>query len=180
MAVLASPLTHTGPSTTGGPFADSLIDFPSRFQLPCERTLKGRTMKRTNYLCVLLLGVMLMPDVVMAQACPAITNLGSANLARVSGMGPTSFFGSVTSCSTQKEGGGYAPTNCNSGVVIGVFHFQAAYWSNTTARLSAASMSPSAGCRFYCGPGGSPAARNSCIVKAADGLPVELMGFGVE
>lgn len=129
-------------------------------------------MKRLSSLCVLSLAVMLIPDVVMAQACPG--NAGAAfDFALVQNVPNTATTFIGTGCDTAKVGGSHAPTTC--WVENASFHRFRATWANTAARTNA--VSP-AGCSFMCGIGTMKS--NTCFVRATDGLPVELMEFSVE
>lgn len=63
----------------------------------------------------------------------------------------------------------YAPTGCTR-LVNASSARVTARWPSTTARTMAGTM---AGCVFMCGS-------TTCRVQGSDGLPVELLGFGVE
>ena len=152
------------------------LDKSPRIRLPSKCQLSENTMKRTNTLCALLLAVMLIPDVVMAQACPG-SNLAIGNLASAkrSPATATAFIG--PGCSVDHVGGPNAPLFCYENI-LSMHHEFRALWSSTMGRTTAPS---SAGCRFNClGVGTMGTASPSCFVRASDGLPVELMEFSVE
>ncbi len=82
------------------------------------------------------------------------------------------FIGGPGECTWVYVGGPHAPTDCIAYPTYGL--------SNTTQRFggqwavaTTRTMYPSAGCSFMC-PGGD------CFLRGTDGLPVELMHFGVE
>ncbi len=106
-----------------------------------------------------------------AAACPGNHGVANSTAAVTSfiagGGGPLNQF-ILPSCSSSPVGtgiqcGGGPLSDSNPLAVL------MAQWPNPTARLA----DPSGGCSFMC-PGGD------CFVRGLDGLPVELLGFGVE
>lgn len=124
---------------------------------------RWRRVAATAGLAVLLLGS---ASSAWAQACPGSTVTLSSSLAGRYGTGTvTSMFVSASSsCSAVPFG---AANGClqYGGPMAGRFN---AFWPSATART----MDASGGCSFMC-PGGT------CVVRN-DGLPVELLQFGVE
>jgi len=120
-----------------------------------------------------------MPILVFAEACPG-TDHGVNNNTAFAYAGPAntttlSFFG--TNCIPMIIGASYPPSMCQvSGGLTAGWVKWTAVWSNETMRTMAP---PTAGCSFMCGYTGSSFA-NTCFVRGSDGLPVELMEFGVE
>jgi len=137
----------------------------------------GNIVKLINSLYALLLAIILMPDVTSAQVCPG-TNHNATGKKAIAYAGPANtttltFIG--TGCSSGVTGASFPPTSCLARYGTGWVALSA-LWSTTSKREMA---SASAGCSFMCGFIATGRA-NTCFVRAEDGLPVELMEFGVE
>ncbi len=103
----------------------------------------------------------------VAQPCPHSMAGGVGIVADASGTGPTTnaFVGSGFNCTAQQLG---AVANCQQVRYSNGFVNFIANWPSTAARTG----DTTGGCQFNC-PGGTCYVRN-------DGLPVELLQFGVE
>ena len=126
-------------------------------------------MRTVRFLCTLLLAVMLIPDVVMAQVCPAAGHFGNGSFAFASSKNTTQgdlfdFVGAGV-C-TYNKFGATEPTAC--------IFTQSPSFVGLSAIWGAPPATPSLnGCSFVCGG-------VTCQVRASDGLPVELMEFAVD
>lgn len=115
----------------------------------------------------LVMAAALLPTTSWAQ-CPGA--YGNAMISRASYNGTAAnkltFIGS--GCTTVKVGGANAPTNClyNNNTIFPTIASWVAFWPTNP-------YDANAGCQFNCQNG-------SCFVRSTDGLPVELLSFGVE
>jgi hypothetical protein len=131
-------------------------------------------MKRINTLCALVFAVMLIPDVVMAQACPGTNHEGNELKGKASSSGFTNnatadlynFIGTA-GCSGMAFGA-TQPWLCGSARFTG----RAELYANWLVADEPATPSLN-GCSFNCGG-------KICQVRGGDGLPVELMEFSVD
>ncbi len=112
----------------------------------------------------------LVPSVGWSATCPGAYGNGMALTASFNGTDSMVYKSTFISagCSTVKVGGANAPTACNynNNPSFPMFFGWSGMWAT-------APSTGSAGCSFMC-PGGS------CFVRYSDGLPVELLQFGVE